>query len=79
MTGYNSNRRPVVIIYQGNGPWNRTNFVLKTPDAMYQCQNHTEAADRLNCLGVRPVLEFRDTAGGAKRYFRDAISDMPLP
>jgi len=73
--GYNGNGRPVIKFY-GNG----SSFTLHTPDDVFRNLDRGAAAEVLTSYPIKPSLEFDErVSGGAKAFFRSAISQMPLP
>lgn len=71
---YNGNGRPVITIYG-----KATNFSLHAPDGVRGGLLKEDAANLLTQYPVKPVLEFGvDVSGGAKAFFRDKISKMPI-
>lgn len=80
--GYNGNGRPVVTIYL-SGNHVPPLFTLHTPEGPQRNLTYDGAANVLASYPVKPKLEFnegnRKFPGGAKQFFRSAISGMPLP
>ncbi len=77
---YNTTGRPVVSIYQRNGPWNSASFTLHTPEGIHRHVDPESIGRVITSYPCKPVLVCQEgVCGKAKAYFRSIISNMPMP
>jgi len=77
---YNGLGRPIVKVFQGNGPWTSSIYTLHTPEGICRGLDSNDVVGILSSYPVKPVIEYqKGVSGGAKKHFRAAVSNMPLP